>query len=286
MREKPLTSACPDRRRRFVPSLRLASFGLITGLVVAWGSDRQPADVTAPIVWYGQSPYVEPSDDVLRIASFNIHSGKGADNRLDLTRTCRALQDVDFAGLFEVRARAWNLFPSQAGCLADQLQMRTVFLPTERRWWHDHFGNALLTARPVAGIQRIPLIGTRGKAFRQAVLVDIPLQGETVHIVMVHLDSERDREQQLAAVIRLFLSLEAPAVLMGDLNTRQNDSQLAALLSQPGVASAIHAQLEKYAPTNNIDWIITRGLECVSAAYDATDASDHPIVKAELRLPR
>ena len=201
-------------------------------------------------------------------------------------RTAGELKDVDLAGLFEVRATPWSSSPDQAEELGKRLGLRSAFLATEHRWWHDQFGNAVLLAVPIAGIRRLPLIGTRGKAFRQAVLIDVPLKNAMVRVVMVHVDRERDRERQLAAVIRLFQSLESPAVLMGDLNSGIDDPQLASLLSQPGVESVLHAQLGADAPTNNIDWIITRGLESIGATYAETGASDHPVVKAELRLPK
>lgn len=257
------------------------------GLGIAWGSDRQPADATKPVEWYRVSSkyYDTRPPEVLRIASYNIHSGKGRDRRLDLERIAADLKDIDFAGLYEVRSRSFGLLPGQHIALSDQLGMPSVFLATEHRWWHDHFGNAVLTYLPVQNIQRIPLIGTRGKAFRQAVLVEFPWQEQTLRILMVHIDSDRDREQQLMAVIRLFQSLESPCVLMGDLNTRSTDPRLAELLAHPGVESVIHTRLGEQAPTNNIDWIITRGLECVHAEYVDSGASDHPVVKADLRLP-
>jgi endonuclease/exonuclease/phosphatase family metal-dependent hydrolase len=126
------------------------------------------------------------------------------------------------------------------------------------------------------------LVGTRGKAFRQAVLVDVPWNDRVIHVVMVHVDSGRDRERQLETVIRLFQSLKSPAILMGDLNTRPDDPRLAALLSEDGVENVL-SKLGDKTPTDNIDWIITRGLECVDAAYHHSGASDHPVVKATLR---
>jgi endonuclease/exonuclease/phosphatase family metal-dependent hydrolase len=254
------------------------------GFVLAWGSDRQPADATKPIIWQTPTASRPAATNVLRIASFNIHGGKGTDGKLDLARIAGELKDVDLAGLFEVHSAPWHHPSDQAAVLGEQLDMRSAFLGTEHRWWHDHFGNAVLAAWPIEHVQRIPLVGTRGKAFRQAVLVDVPLQDQIVHVVMAHLDRGQDREQQLAAVIALFQSLAAPAILMGDLNSGVADPQLTALLSQADIESVIHAKMGSAAPPVAIDWIITRGLECDDVEYRSSGASDHPVIKATLRL--
>lgn len=267
-----------DWRRAFV------LLGVACGLVIAWGSDRQPVDVTIPITWNEPTEVHDNTEDVLRIASFNIHSGKGTDGQMELSRVATELADVDFAGLYEVRSTPPGHFPHQAAELGELLGMRSVFLATEHRWWRDHFGNALLTSRPILGLQRIPLIGTRGKAFRQAILVDVPFQDRAVHILMVHVDREDDREQQLAAVIRLFQDLEAPAVLMGDLNSPATDPQLSALLEHADMRDVMRVPREERAITDAIDWMIVKGLKPVSATYGSIGASDHPALKADLVL--
>jgi endonuclease/exonuclease/phosphatase family metal-dependent hydrolase len=252
---------------------------LVVGLALAWGADRRPADATRPIVWRDPTTAPSPRTGALRIASFNIHGGKGADGQLDLARIAVELEGVDLAALFEVRASRWQTFPDQAAELGERLGLRSAYLGTERRWWHEHFGNAVLSAVPIAGVQRIPLVNTRGKAFRQAALVEVPLADATVHILMVHVDRERDRQHQLDAVIRLFESLATPAVLMGDLNTPRDDPRLKALLESPGVKSAVENP-----PAEAIDWILVRGLDCSGVEVRDGSASDHPALRATLRL--
>jgi endonuclease/exonuclease/phosphatase family metal-dependent hydrolase len=272
----------PTNRRRWARGL-IAS-GFTVGLVIAWGADRQPADATRPITWRNVTETRPVDAETLRVASFNIHGGKGTDRHTDLSRIAADLHDIDLAGLYEVRATPGGQYPDQAADLGARLRLQSVFLGTERRWWHDHFGNAVLATMPLAQVQRIPLAGTRGKAFRQAVLLDVPLQGETVHVLMVHIDREQDRQPQLQSVIQLFRALQSPAVLMGDLNSSPDDPALQDLLAEPEVESVIHSQLETAAPRDNIDWIIVRGLECTHAEYHSSGASDHPVVRAELQI--
>jgi endonuclease/exonuclease/phosphatase family metal-dependent hydrolase len=224
--------------------------------------------------------YSAPRSDVIRIASYNIHGAKGRDGTVNLSRIGADLNDVDFAGLYEVHASPFRVPPDQASRLSDLLGWESTFLATERRWWHDNTGNAILTTLLIENVQRIPLLGTRGKAFRQAVLVDLPLDDAVVHVLMTHLDSQQDREPQLKAVRQLFEALESPAILMGDLNSGPRDPQILDLLSQPGVESVLDTN-----SGDHIDWIIVRGLECVAAELVESGASDHPVVKATLRLP-
>ena len=113
-------------------------------------------------------------------------------------------------------------------------------------------------------------------------MATVPLQDAEVHILAVHIDRESDRRHQLQTVVDLFLSLEPPCVLMGDLNTTASDPLLTKLLEHPGVKSPLHEQLAGRIPSQNIDWIFTRGLATISAELIETTASDHPLLQAEL----
>lgn len=255
-------------------------------LILAHGADRTPADPSCPIALSGRTTDFPPEQRTLRIASFNIHSGKGGDGRYDLGRMHTVLDEqLDFAGLYEVRATPWSSRPNQAAELGERLQLASAFVPAERQWWHDHFGNAVLTRRRVAGLSRWPLPGTRGKAFRNAVLVHLPVGGKTVKLVVTHIDREQDRDAQLSLVIQHFLALEPPAILMGDLNTPENHPQLLALRERPDVHSALHESMPNGPPAETIDWLFHRGLMTVSAQVVAVTASDHPVLFAELALP-
>lgn len=265
-------------RRRLIASL---PWLLLAGVVIGDGADRTPADATAPVDWRGPAPAAGNSD-VLRIATFNIHGGRGADGRLDLRRTATQLGDVDVAWLQEVHGGGWTGGVDQAGELGQRLQISAAFLPTERRWWTDHFGNGLLTRLPVDLVQRCPLPGTRGKAFRQAVLTEVMLRNQRVRILGVHVDREQDRVPQLEIVSRLFLALEPPAILLGDLNTQSDDPALQTLLAAPDVIDPLSEVAES---RGHIDWILARGLECRKIESVTGDASDHPAVRAEFTLP-
>ncbi len=282
---QPEPSPAPSRRpfRRW-----LVLIAAVIGIVVADGSRITPADPTNPIVLRvnGATPLVYPDVTVLRVATFNIHSGRGTDRRYDLARTAAVFTSPpDVLGLNEVRG-TWNesLWPDQATQLGGLLRMRSAFVPTERRWWHDHFGNALLTRLPLRQIHRLPLAGTRGKAFRCAALAQFEFQQQTVQLLAVHVDSQSDREAQLRAVIALFLGLKSPAILIGDLNSNPDDAQLQELLAHPDVVDALHESPPDARGRQHIDWILAKGFRCRSARLIANEASDHPAAEAELEI--
>jgi endonuclease/exonuclease/phosphatase (EEP) superfamily protein YafD len=98
------------------------------------------------------------------------------------------------------------------------------------------------------------------------------------------LDRVKDREIQLRQVFSLFCDLEQPAILMGDLNTFPNDPLLKTWLERSEIQDALAVKLGTNAPGNRIDWIFTRGLGIVDAGFLANEASDHPLVWAELQI--
>jgi endonuclease/exonuclease/phosphatase family metal-dependent hydrolase len=260
---------------------------LLTGAVMifASGVDRTPADPSAPLV-IGYSP--QTNDHFhwpLRVSTFNIHGGKGLDGRIDLNRTAALLSDADLVGLNEVRLSGGVNQSSELGRI---LQRTAVFAPTERQWWRDHFGNGLLTRGPAAALQRIPFEGTRGKAFRNAILAVIEVHDEDgrvtpVRVLSTHLDSGADRQRHLARVFALFDSLAAPKLLIGDLNSAADDPALAERIADGRADGRYRCPLDvdgANRPTGAIDWIFFAGLKCDGCEYVANSASDHLLLKA------
>jgi endonuclease/exonuclease/phosphatase family metal-dependent hydrolase len=282
--------ATPPNRKSFLrPNRWWAAAWVVGGVVGAaawWGSDRTPAVGNDVLTVRGNAEHDELPGPRLRVGGFNIHGGKGHDRERDLGRTAETIRraDLDIVGLNEVHAFAWGSVESQAEDLGGRLGMASLFAPAERRYWHDDFGNALLSSVKPTSVQRIPLPGTQGYKYRNAVLSHHRVGGRTLHFVTTHIDRVKDRERQLRDVIALFLSLDEPCVLVGDFNTTADDPQLRALLDRPGVHDAVAEGLTRDVP-GRIDWVITRGLKTVAAGCEEDGSSDHPIVWAEVELP-
>jgi endonuclease/exonuclease/phosphatase family metal-dependent hydrolase len=220
-----------------------------------------------------------------RVATFNIHGCTGADGRRDVNRVAGCLAGFDFVVLNEVHG-PW-LWPGadQAEQLGRRLRLAWLFAPDTRSWYHFEFGNGLLTAMPAAFWQRIPLEHRHDRGYRNAVLVAVRHEGRTVRVLLTHVTrhDEDSRQRQLRAVIDLYLSLAAPAILMGDLNTVAGDAQLRRLLAEPGVEDPV-AKIRGAKTPPRIDWIFTRGLRVRNAGVREGPASDHPLVWAEVEL--
>jgi endonuclease/exonuclease/phosphatase family metal-dependent hydrolase len=180
---------------------------------------------------------------------------------------------------------AWRA--DQADELGRRLNMASAFAPTEQAGWFDRFGNGLLSRLELTSVQRVPLPGTQRKRFRNAILTGVRWNDQIVRVLAVHLDADKDRARQLELICDLFLSLDEPALLLGDLNTRADDPALQGLLKTPGVNDVLQAASPRErSPPPHIDWILARGLKTVRAELRDDGASDHPVVRAELVLER
>lgn len=222
---------------------------------------------------------------ILRVGTFNIHGGKGLDNRRDLDRIASEIRTLDLVGLNEVEGPFLIERKTQVEELARRLDMPWLFAPSERRWWHYDFGNGVVTRLPVERWERIPLPRSFGKGFRNLVALEAKFSGKPLHVVVTHIDRRDDRERkaQLRFVADYFLALPEPAILMGDLNTTAGDAELRRLLESPGVVDALGRQHQEN-PPSHIDWILTRGLVVHEAGMGELGASDHPVVWAALEL--
>ena len=224
----------------------------------------------------------------LRLAVWNIHGGKGLDGRRDLGRTAARLRGFDLVGLNEVQGG--SLLPlapftqsDQASALGIALGVEGRFLPYETRYGRPHFGNGYLSRRRLDSWIVAPLPHSNTKGHGNVSMLALPAWGGLVEVVVTHIDHRRDRRQQLEFVTHLFRGLAAPCVLMGDLNTRADDPWLQPLLRDTSVVDCLRqSEGEPTTGPDRIDWIFARGLRVVRSATEVTDASDHPLLWAEL----
>ncbi len=259
----------------------------IVGLVVWKGSDRQPADWTQSLL-VRQPQHVSLSlGPVFRVATFNMHGGRNKERKYTLEQMPKLLDGYELVGLNEVRCAGcrWWHQANQADVLGERLKLCSVFAPTECRWWHNCFGNALLSKTPPRSLHLVPLPCTQGRKYRNALLASLDVNGTTVRVLVTHLDNRIDHDAQLKAVVDLFLSLQPPALLMGDLNTSRADPILQTFLQTTEVVDVVGKVLGDHDPADRIDWILARKLEVRQAGIAFNLLSDHPLVWAELQLP-
>lgn len=254
----------------------------VIGATIGVGSLRIPTGSTSGHSLNGPAVPEHPSE-TLRLAVWNIHGGKGRDRRRDLDRVAASLRDFDFVGLNEVRAEGFAPPSNQAEHLAAQLRCGWLFLPVERRWGRDDFGNGVLSRIPVSEWHCDPLPATDVKGHGNLMQLILQTTRGPITILLTHVDRDRDHDIQLQTVIRRFLDSPAPVVLMGDLNSTAGDPQIRELLAAGDVADPLSLS-DPPSPGDHIDWILVRGLKCVRAGSNDPGASDHPLIWAELLL--
>ena len=145
--------------------------------------------------------------------------------------------------------------------------------------------NGVVSRLPAAGWVRLPLpasdeVGSNRNVVLARVVVG---PGRTVTVLVTHLDRGSAKPAQAAAVAELFRSVEAPAVLLADLNAGAGDPAVAPILAAPGAVDVLGGKLG--ASDGRVDWIVARGLTVIDAGRVAGGPSDHDFYWAELELP-
>jgi len=250
----------------------------------------------------------------LRVATYNIHAGTGADGRLDLARTARTLRGLraDVIGLQEVD-RHWSArsdWRDQAHDLGEALGMQVFFAPiysldppaaAEPR---REYGLAILSRLPIldADNHEITRLSTQepdpvpapAPGFPEVVL---RARGVPVHVYATHLDYRTDpeiRRRQVADTLRI-LGTDPPGsrqVLVGDLNALPEAAELAPLWEEltdmwstlgDGPGFTFPAPV----PVRRIDYVsVSSAVTPVRVGVPASSASDHLPVVADLVVHR
>ena len=232
----------------------------------------------------GQPSTQHPRSDRLMIGTFNIDGGQGLDGKIDLARTANCMQKLDFIGMNEVHGFRWGEPKNQAIPLSDLLHLPYLYVPAEKRWGRETFGNAVFSDLPITNWHRIVLPSRFLRAKRNYLLTDAQWHGKTIHIITTHTDWKVGGVEQFQIVRDRFLALPSPAILMGDLNMPPSDNLIQQLKNTPGVEEAIDQIFDKI--PGRVDWIFLRGLHAIDAAPVDLKASDHPAYWAAVVLKK
>jgi endonuclease/exonuclease/phosphatase family metal-dependent hydrolase len=156
----------------------------------------------------------------LRIATYNIHRGRGLDGRTRLERIAAVLAtiDADIVALQEV-VGASPLKPGQAAELGAALGMGWVMAPT-RHLRSALFGNVVLSRLPVRHHTQHDLTWKTCEP-RNVQRVDLDLGTQVLHLYNVHLGTalleRRHQAARLAALVH-DRRVTGPKVVLGDFN--------------------------------------------------------------------
>jgi len=153
--------------------------------------------------------------DLVRVATYNIHRGRGLDGHVSMRRIAEVLQEID-ADVVGVQ----EIYEAQAEHLARDLGMELVTGVTMHRA-DGAYGNAVLSRLPLRGVVTFDL-SVRTREARGGIRVDLGLGERLLHVFNVHLGLRaNERAAQVKWLVErhiLWDDRSGPRVVVGDLN--------------------------------------------------------------------
>jgi endonuclease/exonuclease/phosphatase family metal-dependent hydrolase len=231
------------------------------------------------------------ADAPLRVMTYNIHHGIGADLKMDLQAIADviAAENPDVVALNEVgRARVTNGFVDTLPLISHRLQMDYVFGANHR---DGQYGNALLSRHPILDWDNTHYVheSTETRGLLRAV---IDAGSEPVTFFVTHLDHVKGPENVRAEQIREALSAWAGmprSVLVGDLNAEPQAPEMQPIYGAgfvDALEAAGHSDAFTYwdaVPQRRIDYVfLTPDLTLGRSWVAQSRASDHLPVVAEV----
>lgn len=158
-------------------------------------------------------------NDLLRVATYNIHACVGGDGVFDPHRIARVLSELnaDVIALQEVEHHlvgSHDLLEFLAASIGFTAIAGPTFLRRER-----HYGNALLTRQPVLSANLLDLTTPHCEP-RGAIEATLDWDGQAMQIIATHFGLRpSERRRQLRRLLDLCVTSPLPySILLGDLN--------------------------------------------------------------------
>ena len=248
---------------------------LLFAAVIGLGSVRRPYGEILSEQELSPPSSVPIAANGFRVASFNIHSGRDGKGEENLTRTARVMEGFDLVGMNEVRGPSLLRSRNQAEQLGIKLGMAAIFGPSERRWYLASFGNGMLSRYPILSWRSRPMRVAGESSYRAVIFARVAMSTAAATVIVVHVERGQMGDFQLREVSDLFAQVRAPALLMGDFNADAAHPELLRISKLPGVTDALRAR--------SGDRIYVKGFVVSDSGMIANEASDHPLVWAELK---
>lgn len=236
----------------------------------------------------------------LRVLSYNIRRGIGADEKLDLERAARLIRELqpDFVALQEVDDRTARSGGVNQAMELGRLTGMHAFFGKAMDYDGGGYGECLLSKRDVRMALTHPLAAAANREPRALVEARVRLGADGPDVVFfgTHLDHEsaQERLEQARAINRLLNERDEPfQILAGDFNDVPDSPAIAEIRRRWKDAGPAADQLTWPAidPKQRIDYVFfraPRGMRVVEAqVLDEQTVSDHRpvLVTFELETP-
>lgn len=223
---------------------------------------------------------------IVRLATWNIHAGRGIDGTYDLDRIIGILQrhDPDIVALQELDSRGHEAAPLAR--LTEALgghaaEARTITAPD------GHYGHAVISRWPFTRTRLHDLSESRREP-RAAIETWIETPYGAIHLTAVHLGLRfGERRRQAARLARIAEPSAAATVMLGDFNEWGWRGPVRRTLAAVMQGRTYHRTFPARWPLLVLDRIYCRPAEALIGSWTdlgARTASDHLPVIADIRL--
>lgn len=237
---------------------------------------------------------------MFRVATYNIHKGRGVDGRTRIDRIARVLAEIqpDIVAMQEVVCHCGReLEFDQARYLGETLGY-WVSIGETRKHQGGVYGNVTLSKRKPQHSVSVD-VSVAGREPRGILRTDLQIAGRLVHVFNAHLGTgffERRRQSLRLLEQDLLRSLDiaGPRIVLGDLN-EWTRGQVSYVLHEEFAGNDLRRQLKSgrsfpsFAPLLNLDHIyLDNHLEAARAFFYnaplAMLASDHLPLVADIQF--
>lgn len=233
----------------------------------------------------------------MRVMTFNIqHALNFLKREIEIPLFVEAIkkQNIDICGLNEV----YNEGPrecntDQAGAIAKGLGFYDFFGETIKVGSENPYGIAMVSRFAFKSVEKIdiPDCDTDKPRFEHRCIIKaiVEVEGRDVCVLTSHFGlNDGEKKSAVETVCRLVDESDIPTVVMGDFNMQPHDEILKPLLQRLKDTTEFDKG-NTYThrsdnPTAKIDYILYKGLECVSCVTVNEIYSDHLPIVAEFKV--